>query len=173
MRNLGGAVIAVICGSWLAIALQLGSIVDPAILFRLLEGATQLILIGQETPFQMLAMTLPAWLVMGAIAGVLAEPGWNDVRSSMWIGSLLALLTIASLLIDNPALWYATERNMVLFLVFVRSLLIAQLSLVSAVPVSYLLHLAKTQRALPPPEEIRTVCVCGAVFKSRPEICSQ
>ncbi len=119
------------------------------------------------------AAYLITWLVLGIIIAPFSKRGWNIVRSALWIGIILGILKLGSVLLVNPEFWTAATRNLNLVYIFSTALLISLLSLMSAAPLSIILDRYKKQSEPPIPDKIETRCQCGAVFKSNPLICSE
>lgn len=174
MRNFGGALAAALVGAYLTDVWVSGIRGSTDVLTRILRGGEYLLSVQGVVDHVLNPLThLPTWLLMGVIAGVVAKRGWNSVRSSLWLGAVLSALAIAALLISNPSLWDSPERNTTLFLVFAQGILLSQVSLVTILPTSIAVEVLTRGGTVPPPESILTRCECGAVFKSRPLICSE
>jgi len=132
----------------------------------------------QTTPYGLLKFStsitfLITWIVIGIIIAPFSKKGWNTVRSAIWIGIFQGIVVLASLLLTNPEFWSASTRNLELVYIFATSLLVSLCSLISAYPMSILLVRARKQSEAPIPQMIETRCQCGAVFKSKPLICSE
>ncbi|MFW9768745.1 MAG: hypothetical protein ACFFF9_06725 [Candidatus Thorarchaeota archaeon] len=116
---------------------------------------------------------LASWIVIGVIIGPFSKFGWNTVRSVLWVGFIHAILSLASLLLLNPAFWEMSSRNFELLYQFATSMIVALLALPSALLSALLIKRIRTQTDPPIPVKIETICECGAVFKSRPMLCSE
>lgn len=113
------------------------------------------------------------WLVIGVCISPLSRRGWNTVRSVVWIGIIQGIFALVSLLFYNPGFWELPTRNFSLVYQFSTSLVVSLLALLSAYPLSILIQRVRRQSETPIPDKIETRCVCGAVFKSNPIICSE
>ncbi|MHA2603293.1 MAG: hypothetical protein AM324_014320 [Candidatus Thorarchaeota archaeon SMTZ1-83] len=116
---------------------------------------------------------LASWLVIGVVVAPFSKSYWNAVRTSVWVGVVIGIVSLSSILIVNPAFWTSATRNWDLVVLFSTSIIVGLLSLVAALPLVKLISLAQSETKLPPPESILTTCECGAVFKSRPLLCSE
>ena len=117
-----------------------------------------------------------SWIVIGLIIGPFSKAGWNTVRSAMWVGLIHAILALASLLLLQPTFWDLVanpSRNIDLFYHFATSMIVALLTLPSALPTALIVNKFGQQTEPPIPTKIETKCECGAVFKSRPMLCSE
>jgi len=115
---------------------------------------------------------LVTWLVTGIAVAPFSRSNWNALRTAMWVGLFLALFRTASILIIDPSFWSSPIRNMSLISLFAACLITAPLSLASCIPIRMSAAWLLSSKAIPP-EKIETVCECGAVFKSRPLLCSE
>jgi hypothetical protein len=115
-------------------------------------------------------LIIAAWLIVGAVAGPFSEPGWNLLRSSFWSG---VIVTLAAIVAGGAVFWVSADRNITIALLFFGSAISAQLSLLSATPIAYLLKTLTRKKERPVPTLIETVCECGARFRSNPLICSE
>ena len=113
------------------------------------------------------------WFVAGLVTGAISKPGWNTVRSAIWVGGILATLAVASMFLLDPSLWLAPERNTLIVQTFVAGVVAAQLTLVTAMPLAMIISSLRNRTKTPLPTSIVTVCECGAVFKSKPMFCSR
>ena len=96
----------------------------------------------------------------------------NSVRTLLWMGVALGTFYIASVLLLNPAFWTGVDRNILLLTYYLRSILLSFLALVVAIPLLLLKSWAINRDSLVVVPKIETTCECGAVFRSRPLICS-
>ncbi|MFW9794462.1 MAG: hypothetical protein ACFFEE_09175, partial [Candidatus Thorarchaeota archaeon] len=102
--------------------------------------------------------------------------GWNTVRSVVWVGLIHAILALAALLLTTPSFWDITlnpDRNFELFFQFTTSMITALLALPSALVTAFFVKRLGQQAEAAIPTVIETRCECGAVFKSKPMICSE
>ncbi|MHA2042373.1 MAG: hypothetical protein ACW975_10975 [Candidatus Thorarchaeota archaeon] len=110
---------------------------------------------------------------MGLVIAPFSKSGWNAVRSAVWTGVWVSIWALTSILLLNPAFWSDPNRNLDLLLLFTSTIISASLTLLSAYPISRIIRIARRERELPIPEKIETICECGAVFKSKPLVCSE
>ncbi len=178
MRNFVSSLLAVITGST-TIVIFFGVIQQTYPepfnhIWFLLDGSTALqsALLGPITPLH-IVLYISSWLVIGAIIGPFSRPGWNTVRSMLWVGLIHAIFALVSLLLLNPEFWGSANRNFDLLSQFSASLILATISLPSAIPIAMLTERLGRQAEPPIPLKIETICECGAIFKSNPLICSE
>lgn len=178
MKNLVGSVFGMFVGSFiLVVTLPVTQPVYPApydLIWALLSGCQAL----QATIQQLVALEnihwyMITWLIIGLIASPFSDSKWNAVRTAVWIGVLITLFSLASLLLINPEFWYSETRNWELLFQLIVSILTSFLSLLSSIPSVMIITRFKEGSEAPLPEKIETVCECGAIFKSRPMICSE
>ncbi|MFW9799314.1 MAG: hypothetical protein ACFFD9_02680 [Candidatus Thorarchaeota archaeon] len=177
MRNLLGGLVGALVGAWFLVtflALEPTPYPSPFDSFWiLLHGAAQL---QQALPYlldsETIGLYLASWLVVGIVTGLFSKSSWNAVRTSVWAGIVVFLLTLTSILVLEPIFWTSPNRNWDLVFLFASSIIVASLSLLSSVPTVRILKILQRGKTLPPPQKIQTVCECGAVFKSRPILCS-
>lgn len=178
MRNFISGLIAVIIGS-LVIVILLG-LAQPAypepfnMIWFLLAGSSAL----QSTLFSTLTPTVVflyifSWIVIGFVIGPFSKPGWNTVRSALWVGLIHAVFALMSLLFLNPSFWDSVNRNLDLLSQFITSLILSLITLPSALPMALISSRIGRQAEPPVPTKIETICECGAVFKSKPLMCSE
>jgi hypothetical protein len=178
MRNFIGGLLAVIAGSIvIVVLLGLTRPVYPEpfnVIWLLLAGssALQSTLMGSLTPLVVIFYLL-SWIVIGLIIGPFSKPGWNTVRSALWVGLIHALFSLISKLFLTPGFWESTSRNLDLLSMFTTSLILSTLALPSAIPTAMLIERLGREAELPIPSKIETVCECGAIFKSNPMVCSE
>lgn len=178
MRNFVSGLLAVIIGST-AIVIMLG-LAQPAypepfsMIWFLLAGssALQSTLFNPLTPI-VVVLYIVSWVIIGLVIGPFSRPGWNTVRSALWVGLIHAILALISLLFLDSEFWGSANRNIDLLSQFMTSLILAILTLPSAFPTAMIVDRLGRQAEPPIPSRIETVCECGAVFKSNPMICSE
>lgn len=178
MRNLLGGLTGSVVGAWLLVILLAPEPVPYPSPF----DNIWILLVGCENLQQSLprlldpdttAAFLASWLIIGAIIAPFSKSSWNAVRTSVWAGVVVGILSLSSILILDPTFWVSATRNWDVVVLFSTSIIVGLLSLVAALPLVKLISLAQREKRLPPPESIRTTCECGAVFKSRPLLCSE
>ncbi|MHA1772191.1 MAG: hypothetical protein ACTSYL_01170 [Candidatus Thorarchaeota archaeon] len=177
MKNLMGAIGAIVLATitlhmMVHLSLTQYSGLPPLIAFLLSASSTLIGISPISEIASVIVAYLPVWLIAGLALGPLSEPGWNTVRSSIWFGTILAIIATSSILFTTPSFWYQPDRNLQLLVIFTTSLLLAQITLLTAIPLAIILKQARTHADPPIPEKIETVCSCGVVYKSRPLICS-
>lgn len=178
MRNFVSGVLAVIVGS-IVIVILLG-LAQPAypepfsMIWFLLAGssALQSTLSNPLTPM-IVVLYISSWVIIGLVIGPFSKPGWNTVRSALWVGLIHAIFALISLLLLDSAFWGSASRNLDLLSQFIISLILSILTLPSALPTAMIVDRLGRQAEPPIPSKIETVCECGAVFKSNPMICSE
>ncbi|MHA2003430.1 MAG: hypothetical protein ACW960_04915 [Candidatus Thorarchaeota archaeon] len=178
MRNMLGGLLAAFIGSLLLV--YIFDLSQPAYPQEVI--AIWALLVGSHSlsqsytifldPF-MLASYLLVWLIMGLVIAPFSKSGWNAVRSAVWTGVWVSIWALTSILLLNPAFWSDPNRNLDLLLLFTTTIIAASLTLLSAYPISRIIRIARRERELPIPEKIETICECGAVFKSKPLVCSE
>jgi hypothetical protein len=178
MRNMLGGLLATLTGSWLlAFILNISQPAYPQeviVLWRFLAGSYSLsqsyaVLIEPL----LLVLYLLVWLAMGFVIAPFSKSGWNAVRTAVWTGVWVSIWALASILLLNSAFWSDPSRNLNLLLIFTSTIIASNLTLLSAYPITRIVRMARRERELPIPDKIETICVCGAVFKSRPLVCSE
>ena len=108
MKNLIGGILSVIIGSTLLTTL-LGS-TNPgylppydAIWFLLLGGH----LLGNSAINLISLRTLPVyaivWIVIGGVASLFSQKGWNVIRTAVWIGIIQGLLSLGHILLTDSS----------------------------------------------------------------------
>jgi len=183
MKNFVGGLIGVVAGSYSLI--NLAGLLPPqpaypepfnAVWF-LLSGSWTLQSTLQEIFNQSIIVSLLiSWLIMGIIIAPFSRKGWNVLRSTLWIGVFLTILTLIFKILENPSFWDLTlnpTRNYDLLFQFVTSLVVSLFALPSAIPITIAIERARQTGEPPLPDKIETICECGAVFKSNPLICSE
>ena len=113
------------------------------------------------------------WILIGVIIGLFSKKGWNTLRSSLWAGLILGILSLASVLLQDAGYWSSPTRNVDLLYHFISSIIVSLCMIPSAVPVTFIIERVSRQAEAPIPEKIESTCECGAVFKSNPLICSE
>ncbi|MFO7835959.1 MAG: hypothetical protein R6V83_04830 [Candidatus Thorarchaeota archaeon] len=180
MRNLLGAIASVLLGSYLSFMLIEGNVLpysSPSdALWFLIAGGT--ILNSAVTGIFQPNFIIPyigIWLIMGLISGVFSISKSNTVRTALWIAVIIAILSILSAFLQNPSIWFGDmlERNSFLLAQFVQAIPTSLLSLPSAIPMVYVKQVLFSEGEPKPPNEIRTRCECGAVYKSKPMLCAE
>ncbi len=180
MRNLLGAIASVLLGSYLAFMLiEMNVLPYPSpsdALWFLIAGGT--ILNSAVTCIFQPNFIIPyigIWLIMGLIAGIFSISKSNTVRTALWIAVIIAILSILSAFLQNPSIWFGDmlERNSFLLAQFVQAIPTSLLSLPSAIPTVYVKRMLFSEAEPKPPNEIRTRCECGAVYKSKPMLCAE
>ncbi|MFW9846486.1 MAG: hypothetical protein ACFFD6_07050 [Candidatus Thorarchaeota archaeon] len=178
MRNLIGGLIGAVLGSWLLIIMM--SAIQPA--YPPEAAAIWPILAGSHLLSQSLAQLLVPttvlyyiliWLIIGVIISPFSRSLWNAVRTSIWTGVWTSIFAVISILLLEPDFWNGATRNWDLVILFASTTIIALLALLSATPIVRLLEEIRKETAQPLPEKIETICECGAVFKSKPLLCSE
>ncbi|MFW9887324.1 MAG: hypothetical protein ACFFER_04035 [Candidatus Thorarchaeota archaeon] len=178
MRNMLGGLLAAMIGSWLLVfILNLSQPAYPQeliFLWNLLAGSqylsdTYTFLSDPST----LVSYLLVWLIMGLILAPFSKSGWNSVRTAIWTGVWISICAVTSILLLNPAFWSNPGRNWSLLILFTSTIMTASITLLSAYPAIRIIRLAFRERELPIPERIEARCQCGAVFKSKPMVCSE
>jgi hypothetical protein len=178
MRNFVSGLLAVIIGS--AVIVILLGLAQPAypepfsMIWFLLAGssALQSTLFSPLTPM-LVVLYFVSWVIIGLVIGPFSKPGWNTVRSALWVGMIHAVFALVSLLFLDSEFWGSASRNLDLLSQFTTSLILAILTLPSALPMAMIVDRFGRQAEPPIPSKIETVCECGAVFKSNPMICSE
>lgn len=178
MKNFIGGLSGVVVGSIIiVIGLGLETPLYPEpfnVVWFLLVGnhAIQATLFEPIMPSVLISYIL-TWVIIGLIIGIFSKPGWNTVRSAIWVGLINAIFALISLLLLEPEFWISATRNFDLLFQFVASLVLSILALPSAFPISMVMERLRHQTEPPIPLRIETVCECGATFKSNPLICSE
>jgi len=178
MRNFVGAVSGVIIGSIVLtnlLGLSQPTYAEPFNIFWFLlagSSALQNTLFSAITSWTVLYYII-SWCIIGFVVGLFSKPGWNTVRSALWVGLIHAVLALMSLLLLNPEFWSSSNRNFDLLFQFVTSLILSMLSLPLAQPTAMAVERLGRKAEPPIPLKIVTICECGAVFKSNPKICSE
>lgn len=176
MKNFIGSLLAVIIGSIVIVPLL--GVPQPS--YPVPYNAIWFILAGssafQRTIFSspnIVGLYILSWIVIGIIIGPFSKPGWNTVRSALWVGLIQAIFALISLVLLDTGFWESTSRNFDLLYQFSISLILSMLALPSAIPIASVVEKLGREAEPPIPSIIQTVCECGAVFKSNPMICSE
>ena len=178
MRNMLGGLLAAFVGSWLLVfILNLSQPAYPQeliFLWGFLTGSQYLshTYTVLSDPFTLVSY-LFVWLIMGLIVAPFSKSGWNSVRTAIWAGVWISIWAVTSILLLNPEFWSDPNRNWSLLILFASTIMTASITLLSAYPVTRIIRLAFRERELPIPERIEARCQCGAVFKSKPIVCSE
>ena len=178
MRNLLGGLVSILVGSIVLVTLV--NLPDPMyswpynLLWFFFSGsdALRLSIDGFFNPISSIGYIL-SWLVIGLIIGLFSKKGWNSIRSILWAGLILGILSLASVMLQDAGYWTSPTRNVDLLYHFIGSILISLCAIPSVVPVTIVTERIGRQAEEPIPEKIETTCECGAVFKSNPLICSE
>lgn len=178
MKNLIGSLIGVLIGSFILVnIIPLSQPPYPSpydFLWVLLTGSQALqMTIQQLLSFQNVFWYLLTWILIGIVTSPFSDSRWNAVRTSIWVGVFIMIFSLASLLLLDPAFWVSETRNWELIIQLITSILTSSISLLSSLPLVVLISKVKEKSETPLPEKIETICECGAVFKSRPMICSE
>ncbi len=175
MRNFLGAISAVIIGTYLISATPAEPYPQPlSIMGFLLAGSTVLLDTLNVLMTERALMILATWIVMGLTMGIASDSKGNMMRTVMWTGFILSMASLIDLFALNPALWTAdmVERNIAIVVRVIKGPLVALIGLIMALPtVTAINRFRRPEAAQLTP--ILTKCECGAVFKSRPVLCSE
>ncbi|MFW9788470.1 MAG: hypothetical protein ACFFE2_07860 [Candidatus Thorarchaeota archaeon] len=178
MKNFVGGLLAVFIGS-MVIVMFLGLTQpvypEPFNIFWFLFAGSYAIQTTLLNPLTLISVGLYilTWIVMGLVIAPFSKPGWNTVRSALWVGLIHAVLALMSTLFTEPGFWESASRNYQLLTKFTTSLLLSILSLPAAIPAAIIVERVGREAEPPIPSKIETVCECGAVFKSKPMMCSE
>lgn len=178
MRNVLGGIIGILVGSIVIVTLAgLSDLIYPepySIIWFVLSGsdALRLSLDGFLNPNVSFVYIL-TWIIIGVIIGVFSKKGWNTLRSALWTGLILGILSLVSVILLDAGYWTAPTRNLELLYHFVGSIIVSLCAIPGAIPITVLIEKIMKQAEEPIPEKIETTCDCGAVFKSNPLICSE
>lgn len=178
MRNLLGGLVGILIGSVTIVALL--GLPDPAYswpyssIWFILSGsnALKITIDGILNQSSILEYIL-TWVIVGLVIAPFSKKGWNTLRTILWAGIVLGILSIISVILSNAEFWTSPTRNIDLVYHFVISVSVTLCTLPSAIPLTMIIERVKRQSELPIPEKIETVCECGAIFKSNPLICSE
>jgi len=178
MKNLLGGLIGVIIGSF--VLLLLVGLTSPAYywpystIWVVLSGSSALkaTITGISNPNALLGYIL-TWIIIGVVISPFSKKGWNTVRSAVWVGIILGILSLVSIILLDSDYWTSPTRNIDLVYHFVTALSVSLCVIPSAFPSTFVIERIKKQTEMPIPEKIETSCECGAVFKSNPLICSE
>ncbi len=108
----------------------------------------------------------------GIVLVLFSKNQGSVVRTILWMGASLGSIHVASVLLMNPAFWTSADRNFALLMIYIQNILISIPTIVASVPLMRFKAWLNRGEVLIPPK-IETICECGAVFKSRPMICSE
>ena len=112
------------------------------------------------------------WLIIGVILSFFSESTWNGIRTTIWTGAVIAIFSLISILLLDPVFWVSESRNWDLVIHFSESILYSLFSLITTAPLVFIRIKIQRKKEIAPPERIETICECGAVFKSKPMLCS-
>jgi len=177
MRNILGGITGAIVGSLLAsmFMLPIPHFPEPfnyigflfygsEILSQTAEGIASLSYVNEF---------LIVWLAIGIINSFFSENELNSIRTALWLGVVIASLSVAAILLADPSFWSSPERNGILLVRYLQMIVFALLSLISAVPMVIIRKKVTKKQVAVAPAKIETTCECGAVFKSKPMICAE
>jgi hypothetical protein len=178
MRNLAGGVLGALVGTLLAPVL----LAEPVTAYPPPFDGISWILSGGallQRSFDFFVQTdtaiplLIIWLIIGVVMAPFATSKWNAFRTSIWSGVLIAVLALASVLLGDASFWESASRNLILLVNFSISIIAAQTSVLASLPIIEAIMRFQGRGQPQQVKEIRTVCQCGAEFKSIPLICSE
>ena len=178
MRNFLGGALGFLIGVALSLLLLATSTPEfpqsVEILVPILVGAQLLHPTEVANNFELFPIYVIIWLIIGVFSGLSATSKWNTLRTSLWVSIFVVLFSLLSIFILDPTLWTADQlqRNWGLILHFVAGLCVIPLTMPTAIPVYVIINRIQTEAEQPQPEKIETRCICGAVFRSNPLICS-
>jgi hypothetical protein len=178
MRNSLGGLIGLLIGS-VTIVLLLG-IPDPVYswpyssMWFILGGSSALksSIDGFLNPSMVLGYIL-TWVIVGLVISPFSKKGWNTLRTALWGGLFLGILSLVSVILLDATYWTSPTRNIDLLYHFVTSILVSLCAIPSSIPATIVIDRIRKQSEEPIPEKIETSCECGAIFKSNPLICSE
>jgi len=183
MRNFLGGLIGIIIGSFSLVTLAGLNSSQPPIpdpfntLWFLLNGSWVFQSTLQELFNQTLVTSLLlSWLIIGIVISPFSRKGWNLLRSTLWVGVFLAIFALMFQIFENPSFWDVNlnpTRNYDLLFQFITSIIVSLFALPSAIPITLVIEKAQQTKDPPIPNKIETICDCGAVYKSKPLICSE
>lgn len=178
MKNSLGGIIGVLIGSF-AIVLLVGLTNQGyswpySTIWIILSGSSALTstMAGISNPSTILGYVL-TWIIIGVVIAPFSKKGWNTLRSAIWFGIILGILSLSSILLLDADYWTSPTRNIDLVYHFVISISVSLFAIPSAVPTTMIIDRFQKQAEAPIPEKIEASCECGAVFKSNPLICSE
>ena len=178
MRNFLGGAVGFLIGVALSLLLLATSTPEfpqsVEILVPILVGAQLLHPTVVANNFELLPMYVIIWLIIGIFSGLSATSKWNTFRTSLWVSIFVVLFSLLSIFILDPTLWTADQlqRNWGIILHFIAGLCVIPLTMPTAIPVYMIINKIQAEAEQPQPEKIETRCICGAVFRSNPLICS-
>ena len=178
MRNFLGGAVGFLIGTALSLLLITTNAPEfpqsVQILVPILVGAQLLHPSAVANNIDLLPIYIIIWLIVGVFSGLSATSKWNTLRTSLWVSIFVVLFSLLSLLILDPTLWTADQlqRNWGIILHFIAGLCVIPLTIPTAIPVYMIINKIQTEAEQPQPEIIETRCICGAVFRSNPLICS-
>lgn len=183
MRNFLGGLIGIVIGSFSLVNLAGLNSSQPSFpepfntLGFLLYGSWVFQSTLQELFNQTLLIPiLASWLIVGVAIAPFSRKGWNLLRSTIWVGVFLTIFALMFQILDNPSFWDVNlnpTRNYDLLFQFVMSIIASLFTLPSAIPITLIIEKTQQTKDPPIPDRIETKCECGAVYKSKPLICSE
>ena len=177
MRNsLGGVVSAVLGSICIVLLLSLPSTTYPdpfGAIWVLFEGSVSLQSTFQNfiSAYDVMAY-IGTWILIGFVASLFSRSEWNALRTVIWAGVSIAVLSVTSRLLTDPLFWSSADRNIVLVVMFMSAILASLIALASSIPAVRIISNFRRESDRPPPDRIETVCQCGAFYKSRPILCA-
>lgn len=176
MRNLLGGILGTLSGATLIVYLTAvlpTTFPDPFnSIWFLLIGSETLARTTEELANSGIPLAI-TWLMIGIIAGLFSTSKWNTIRTTAWVGVILATFSLISTILLDQTFWISETRNLTLLIHYASTVVISMVSLIASVPLATLISKLKLQKDDPIPTVIETQCECGAVFKSRPMLCSE
>ncbi len=178
MKNSLGGIIGVLMGAFVIVLLvglaNQGYSWPYSTIWIILSGSSALksTIAGISNPSTIFGYIL-TWIVIGVVIAPFSKKGWNTLRSAIWVGIILGILSLSSVLLLNAEFWTSPTRNIDLVYHFVIAIIVSLFAIPSAVPTTMVIDRLQKQAEAPIPEKIETSCECGAVFKSNPLICSE
>jgi len=178
MKNSLGGIIGVLIGAFVIVLLagltNQGYSWPYNTIWIVLSGSSALksTITGISNPSTIFAYIL-TWIIIGGVIAPFSKKGWNTLRSAVWLGIIIGILSLSSVLLLNADYWTSPTRNIDLAYHFMTSIIVSLLAIPSAIPTTMIIDRFQKQAEAPIPEKIETSCECGAVFKSNPRICSE
>jgi len=177
MRNILGGLVGSLFGTFFATTFFMHPTSYPEpfnIAYFVLNGAyvleqtIQTILAGEY-----LLEILIIWIAIGVVISPFSRSEMNAIRTCLWLGVMIASLAVASVLLTDSGFWTSPDRNITLLLIYLSTVIVAFLPLITAVPIALVVKKIRKEEEIIPPSKIETVCECGAVFRSIPLICAE
>lgn len=178
MRNSLGGLIGILIGTIIVVSLI--GLTDPvyswpySTVWFILSGssALKLTINGLLNPTAILGYIL-TWIIIGVIIALFSKKGWNTLRTAIWAGLVLGILSLTSILLLDANYWISPTRNIDLVYHFITTISVSLFAIPSAVPTTFVIERLMKQKEDPIPDKIESICECGAIFKSNPMICSE